>query len=78
MNKYKIILKKKKDDLWNAMENKVKEEESKQIWQKLNGLIITIATLLSSIATWAILLCIAKTSKNIREIRNKQLSQQPN
>ena len=28
-NKYKIILKKKKDDLWNAMENKVKEEESK-------------------------------------------------
>ena len=29
MNKYKIILKKKKDDLWNAMENKVKEEESK-------------------------------------------------
>lgn len=26
-NKYKIILKKKKDDLWNAMINKVKEEE---------------------------------------------------
>ena len=26
-NKYKIILKKKKDDLWNSMINKVKEEE---------------------------------------------------
>ena len=38
---------------------------------RTDGLIITIATLLSSIATWAILLCIAKTSKNIREIRNK-------
>ena len=41
---------------------------------RTDGLIITIATLLSSIATWAILLCIAKTSKNIREIRNKLLS----
>ena len=30
---------------------------------RTDGLIITIATLLSSIATWAILLCIAKTSK---------------
>ena len=26
-NKYKIILKKKKDDLWDAMSNKVKVEE---------------------------------------------------
>lgn len=38
------------------------------------GLVITISTLLSSIITWAVLLCIAKTSKNIREIRNKLLS----
>lgn len=38
------------------------------------GLAITISTLLSSIVTWAVLLCIAKTSKNIREIRNKLLS----
>ena len=28
-NKYKVILKKKKDDLWNAMSNKVNEEEGK-------------------------------------------------
>ena len=26
-NKYKIILKKKKDDLWNAMNNKINAEE---------------------------------------------------
>lgn len=38
------------------------------------GLVITLSTLLSSIVTWAVLLCIAKTSKNIREIRNKLLS----
>lgn len=41
---------------------------------RTDGLIFTIATLLSSIVTWAVLLCIAKTSKNIREIRNKLLS----
>ena len=28
-NKYKVILKKKKDDLWNAISNKVNEEEGK-------------------------------------------------
>lgn len=38
------------------------------------GLAITISTLLSSIVIWAVLLCIAKISKNIREIRNKLLS----
>lgn len=38
------------------------------------GLVITLSTLLSSIVTWAVLLCIAKISKNIREIRNKLLS----
>lgn len=34
---------------------------------------ITISVLLSSIVIWAVLLCIAKISKNIREIRNKLL-----
>ena len=38
------------------------------------GLVITLSTLLSSIVTWAVLLCMAKISKNIREIRNKLLS----
>ena len=38
------------------------------------GLAITLSTLLSSVVTWAVLLCIAKISKNIREIRNKLLS----
>lgn len=38
------------------------------------GLAITISTLLSSIVIWAVLLCIAKISKNVREIRNKLLS----
>lgn len=37
-------------------------------------LVITLSALLSSIVTWAVLLCIAKISKNIREIRNKLLS----
>ena len=34
-------------------------------------LVITLSALLSCIVTWAVLLCIAKISKNIREIRNK-------
>lgn len=38
------------------------------------GLVITLSTLLSSIVTWAVLLCIAKISKNIRDIKNKLLS----
>ena len=38
------------------------------------GLAITLSTLLSSVVTWAVVLCIAKISKNIREIRNKLLS----
>lgn len=41
---------------------------------RTDGMIIMIATLLSSIITWAILSCFAKISKNIREIRNKFLS----
>lgn len=41
---------------------------------RTDEMIIMIATLLSSIITWAVLSFFAKISKNIREIRNKFLS----
>lgn len=37
----------------------------------VEGLAITIATLLSSICTWALLYCFAEISLNIRKIANK-------
>lgn len=38
---------------------------------KFYGFALIMATVLYSIISWAVLLCIAKASKNIREIRNK-------
>lgn len=37
----------------------------------IEGLAITIATLFSSICTWALLFCFAEISSNIRKIANK-------
>lgn len=44
---------------------------SERVIDKFYGFTFMIATVLYSIISWAVLLCIAKASKNIREIRNK-------